>query len=161
LAVSPDDKLFASTDGPRNSTVTLWDAKKLKVLDSFVGKSNASYIAFNKTGKLLASCGNQETDLWDVQKRKLLATLTSNSGEVNAVAFAPDGNVLVTACGGPAKFGHEPGKIEIWELRTMTRVQICEIGNKGIMSIAFSPDGRMIATGSYQGRIKMWEFTNP
>ena len=49
-------------------------------------------------GHLLAS-GSKDGELkvWDVQKRKELATLVPQKGRVNAVSFSPDGKTL--ACG--------------------------------------------------------------
>jgi WD40 repeat protein len=55
-------------------------------------------VAFSHDGKLLASASDdQTTKLWDVSKRKELASLSGSTDAVYAVPFSPDSKVVVAA----------------------------------------------------------------
>lgn len=65
---------------------------------------------------------------------------TLGFGEVNSVAFSPDGRYL--AAGGAASAVH------LIDTTTWQVVRTFEGHTNGISSVAFSPDGRLVASGS-------------
>jgi WD40 repeat protein len=68
-------------------------------------------------------------------------------GTVKAVAFSPDGKYLAVA-----------GSIGIWlyDAKTYQEVKYLE-SYSPLTSVSFSPDGSMLASGSYDKTIKLWE----
>ena len=88
-------------------------------------------------------------------------TFLGNQECVNAVAFSPDGKRLVSGSGKPFNFprGNEPAELLIWEAKTGRVVRRLE-GLKGaVHSVAYSHDGKWIASGSgfYQDKASTGE----
>lgn len=71
---------------------------------------------------------------------------------VNAVAFTPDGNLLVT--GGPKW-------VRLWELEGQGTVPWRKMRHGGglhnVTSVAFSPDGSLLATASSDATARVWK----
>jgi len=83
-----------------------------------------------------------------------MATLPVPAYNVTDVAFSPDGNSIAAAC----LFSRETKPIILWDADTGIRIAHFGVP-PGVQSIAFSPGGKYIASGSAQGdnTIKLWE----
>jgi WD40 repeat protein len=106
---------------------------------------------------------NGKTSLLDTATSKLLGTFTDpDSSGVTTTAFSPDGEMLAT--------GDYNGKTYLWNLRTRTLVAV--LANPGgtlapvfkgkdrdaVASIAFSPDGKTLATNGTNGSAYLWRI---
>jgi WD40 repeat protein len=68
---------------------------------------------------------------------------------VFAVAYSPDGKVLVTA---------EPhGIATLWEVSSARKLGIVRAAGKAFYSLAFSDDGKTFATGGADGIVRLWD----
>jgi WD40 repeat protein len=119
-------------------------------LTAVLGDSGQEYaVAFNKDGSLMATNGDAGTQLWNVKKRRVAATLPAgHQNVIYSVAFSPDGSLV--AAGGA-------GKTQLWDVRTRRLVGTLP-GSSGdfVDSLAFSPNGTLLATdGSYTGT-QLW-----
>jgi WD40 repeat protein/energy-coupling factor transporter ATP-binding protein EcfA2 len=84
------------------------------------------------------------------------ATLTGQGSEVPAVAFSPDGRILVTG-------GLEPALI-LWDVTDPGRPRQLATAQGHIASpwaVAFSPDGKTMATGGPDTTIILWDVSDP
>ena len=88
--------------------------------------------------------------------------LGERSSGVNAVAFSPDGRTLVS--------GHDNGAIAVWDTATGKKltvlggapVQMFSAGSptqNAMNSVAFSPDGKVLASGSRDAEIIIWDVS--
>ncbi len=123
-------------------------------------------VAFNPDGTKLASGSEDRTvKLWSVKTGKEILTLTGHGirgridivGRVYSVAFSP-GTKLAS--------GSEDRTIKLWdvetgnEIRTLTGHGVKQpiTGTEGeVYSVAFSPDGTKLASGSSDYTIKLWD----
>lgn len=71
---------------------------------------------------------------------------------VNAVAFSPDSEHIVTAT--------ENGIAKLWSSDDGTVVATLSHGSQDVNTATFSPDGQLIATGGKDGAVRIWNGTN-
>ena len=105
---------------------------------------------------------NDTVQLWDAKTGKRKTTLkhtnlihllfTDREYEISSVVFSPDGNTVVTV---GEYYTHDEGTIYLWHVRTGKRKIIYE-GDNYHSVVAFSPDGRTIASGDLGGKIRCW-----
>jgi WD40 repeat protein len=172
-AFSPDGKLLAL--GHINYVIGIWDVATGGLVRTLRGETLAvRSVAFSPDGRLLASGTRSSTiRLWEVATGRLVRTLTfrEDTGVVTTVAFSPDGSLL--ASGGSESWksgeGYDRGLIRFHDVTTGRELRTIEGDPEQIMSIAFSLDGRLLASGgSYywdeanrirRAEIKLWDVT--
>jgi WD40 repeat protein len=168
FAFSPDGKTLAVGSLPPSivETATGKELAKLPVDD----KRGLTGLAFSPDGRTLAGSDfNGHIYAWDVNRQVLRATRTVAGAKphVFALAISPDGQTVAVAGFEEAKPNasraddfkpddYKPVKIELWNLATMERCQTL-VGPPGLIySLAYSPDGRILASGGF-GNVMLWE----
>ncbi len=164
-AFNPDSKTLASAS--YDGTLKLWDMTTGRQRASFGQyKGCLGYVAFAPDGKTLATgaIGSPVAfpdlgyvKLWDVATGQVRMMLEGDSFQ--SVAFSPDGKTLAALNG--------EGDVQLWDLATNkvratlqghTKEDIETSGAAaGIMSIAFSPDGKTLAVAARDMTIKIWD----
>jgi WD40 repeat protein len=100
--------------------------------------------------------------LWDIANGKVIQTMKVQGHPVNKVAFSPDGNILASLDGDGNIILWNPASGEaVHTLKTEeTFLVVNENGRfdvpKENRSLAFSPDGRTIASGLNSGEAVLW-----
>ena len=159
VAWSPDGKAIASCG--QDGLVKLWDAESGKEIASLVAHGGgATAIAFSARGELLATAGADGTlKLWDVASRKIVATFFGHLKSVRSVAISPDVASLVSAS--------DDGTLRFWDVvsrkatatrwgRPQSREPLADDPTQAVRSIAWSPDGLLVASGGYQV-VRLWD----
>ncbi|HEY7035629.1 MAG TPA: hypothetical protein VH482_30085 [Thermomicrobiales bacterium] len=122
-------------------------------------------LAFSPDGQYLASASEDHTAiLWPIrQPNRDKVVLPRQSSHVTAVAFSPDGKVLATSgCGQLTGDTCVLGEIRLWSVPWGVQIGNPLQGhNNEITSIAFDPVTGLLASGGYDGRIFLWDITNP
>ena len=141
---SPDGRFVAtSVTGP---DVTVWElpAGTRRVLRGHGG--NITALAFSPRGSLLASGGlDKDVRVWDLATGEN-RLFQGHQRAVKSVCFSPDGRVLASAS--------DDDTLRLWEMETgESRVRL---GQRGIVKVLFSPNGRQIALAAI-AQIRLWD----
>ncbi len=148
-AFSPGGKFLAT--GGKDKEVRLWDLATGKPTVLAGHLQWVTHVTFSADGQWLASQGlGDGIFLWNVATKEGTRVGTNPGVEMSrGPVFSTDGRVLAFI---------ETGKLVLWDVSTGRRdlypgqISICS-------SIAISPDGRMVATGSVSGLVQLWSTT--
>jgi WD40 repeat protein len=120
--------------------------------------SRVNQVVFSPNGRLLASGGGDGlVNLWAVNDGRLMRTLNTEvpqgpQNRILALAFSPDGTRLAGA-------GH--GEIRIWSASNGALIERIEDAHGDwVLSLAYSHDGAVLASGSFDGTAKLWNTAN-
>lgn len=151
LAFSPDGSmLVVQTLGD----FTLWDVQAGEKLDPFEVRDYVWDVAFSPGGELLALSGGDGNDifLWDTTTWEQMAMITGDPFLLYDIAFSPDGRTLASSA---VRYGEREDDVEfaiiLWEVASGVQLRKLAGHNIDVLSLAFSPDGRYLASGSHSG----------
>lgn len=147
------------------SAVHLYDFASGKLVKILKGHRNVVFaLAFSPDGKRLVSGGSDKSAIiWDVATGRQLIRLRGHSDTIEAVGFSKDGSRVVTGSGDETirlwKAGDGKLIAEMTEHRSITQRQNkdSKVWSGNVKTVAFSPNDRMIASGSADGRVLLWD----
>lgn len=147
IAFSPDGRMIASSGCDKN--VKLWHTKAGNEIYTIPESQVVTSLMFSTNGKALIGGINKNVKLWNLETNE--ESIFTTRAPVSSIAINPNGYIL--ACGDMF------GGITLWDLRSKQVIKILSLYSDSISdainSIAFSPDGLALATGSSNKLIKV------
>jgi WD40 repeat protein len=164
LAFAPDGKTLALA-GSDSQVIHRWDVATATAYQPGPGHHGQIYsIAFAPGGRLVATGGgdwhdnDQSIYLWDPATGKQVRRLEGHIAKVHCVRFAPDGKTLVSG-------GEKENALRRWDVATGKELPRWRVpgGDEGpvvdgrVSALAYSPDGKLLASAHDQGILHLWD----
>jgi WD40 repeat protein len=190
VAFSPDGlRIFAASGGH----VSVWDVATGRAADTLGDAADVECVALSGDGRWVAGGTARDSPapgvvkVWDATTGREVHTLTGHTRGVQAVAFSADGTQLVSCA---AHWLFAGSEIKVWDVATGREIRTLQhkipadyalditddFGRAlfprsgitmGVFCVAFSPDGRWIASGGLGefsdmsghafGQVKLWD----
>lgn len=160
-AFGPDWRVMATGDW--DDTLQLWDisnpARRVPLGRPLTG---VSWAVFSPDRRTLVTGGlGYSVRLWDISRPARPVALGQLRASVKSAVFSPDGRTLATTFGGTV----DTELVQLWNLSDLTRPVPMGPPLKGhtnqVLSMAFSPDGQILATGSRDHTARLWNVSAP
>ena len=159
LIFSQDGKHLVSVPSSSGTMANLWDIDTGKENPEFrVNRVNT--VAFSPCGHKIACGMATEIRLWDVNNCRTLLTLphAPTNGNPRALAFSPCGQYLASGAWWNRGVETEKVPIRLWEVATGENIATFWGHPTDVQDLAFSPDGTLLASGSFDGTILLWDL---
>ncbi|HIK27309.1 MAG: serine/threonine protein kinase [Oscillatoriaceae bacterium SKW80] len=153
MALSPDGQIIAT--GESDGSIRLWEFQTgalLETLREAEGKRfwrTVDALEFSPDGQYLIT----SSEVWDVIKGKKLYSYMPQAVWGHSVAVSPDGETFAVT-GDTNRTG------KLIHLRSGEVIYTFKGHLKALRAVAFRPDGRVLATASKDGRVKLWNLQN-
>jgi WD40 repeat protein len=163
VAFSADGNKLAS--GSHDKTLKIWDVFSGKCLQTLQGQINRVWsIAFSADGQTLASGSeDRHVRIWSLNSYECIHSFQEQGSWIWSVAFSPDSKTLAT--------GSDDKLVKLWDVNQGKLVKVCPDtpafkqipGHSNlrhtnwVVSVAFSAKGDLLASGSEDTTVKIWD----
>ena len=161
VAVSPDGGTIAT--GGLDATISRWEPDGTRVATPIQANDWVRDLAYSPDGQLIAASIGSAVAIYTLPDGAPLASLSDQTTWVGKLAFSPDSAKV--AAGGCAVMrglqNCDMGEVLVWSRAATAPITLTQklVGHAGsVTAVAFSPDGRTLASGATDGSIALWDL---
>ncbi|PZO41887.1 MAG: hypothetical protein DCF19_08440 [Pseudanabaena frigida] len=160
---SPNGELIVS--GSADRTIKLWNRDGIEILTISGHSGDVRTVLFSPNGKWIISGGADKTIMiWSLDGT-LLRSMKGHTADIRSMSISPSGTLLASGSG--------DNILKLWQIHqdadsgssnvrdneiAVEEVFSIEAHSSAIRSVSFSPDGTIIASGSADKNIKLWDL---
>lgn len=174
IVFSPDNKKVVLA---LKKEIIVWESETGKELQRFnpnVEQELNETVFTNNNKQLLIACDNNTTMVWDLDKQKVVQSLTGflNLRDKGGITYDPNfiwdmqiakyirfkGNLLITNDGKTLIKGKFGSKVKQWDIASGKSVMEFVGHEKAVLCYDLSRDGKRLITGGGDGKIILWNM---
>ena len=170
LAFSPDDRqvvsaLVSGTALNPRIDLVLWDLQSGQPIQTYKGHTQRIHrLVFSPDGETFLSVGDdRQVILWDASSAEVRFRFNGLTDSGNTVAFSPDGSRMAAGFGTFRFISHGEyldNSIRVWDTRTGQELAHLVGHEDAVVSLAFSPDGQTLLSGSIDTTLRLWNLSD-
>ena len=165
VAYSPDGAYLATNtyrhldDGSVEGSIKIWDvitSECIKIISEYTEEIES--ITYSPNGKYIAICSrkNDTIKLLEIASGRCIKTLYDENFS-GVVVYSPDGAYLATNTFRHLDYDSGEGIIKIWDVASGECIRTLTGHTDTVTSVCYSPDGKYLASSSWDKTIKFWE----
>jgi WD40 repeat protein len=157
VAISPDAQKVAAVDFHAR-LARIWRLSSRTVIAELPGSDGyAETCAFSPDGRLFALGSDETIKLYDTTSFDRTQTLSNPGSTTTRLSFTPDGSIVVSSAPHLGS-GLDRKWLKFWDLRSYLPLEKPGILSLNAAAAEFSPDGKLLAVGYFDGKLRVWNF---